>query len=309
MEDNMVFHKVEPFEVREGLYSVVFANCGATSFSISGNLSFLPENSLYLDRRLRLIPYVHAVFFVFMYLYLIVWALRILKIASSPGLFQHLFAFSVIASFVFHTCLGIFFWFLHYKGVDLRFLLTIASVSFALSRTLIYFLSAHAVQYPNEFRFGPYFVSSIIMSMVKVSDLVGITEFANRTTGQWNLGYGSPGCSEFMGICLLCIAIMGYVMVSESSADIESSMFFVFASAFLGYFQGSFAVLLMRLDQTVDDTRNVEWLPPVIEPLFYTILVIGNGRFWLQADRQGWERLHDGTVFGDLGVESALGWL
>jgi hypothetical protein len=84
-------------------------------------------------------------------------------------------------------------------------------------------------------------------------------------------------------------------------------MFLVFTNAFLGYFLGNLAIFLMRMGKTVDETRNMEWIPCALEPLFYTVLMIGNGRFWLQADRQGWEMLRDGS--GDLGIEAALGLL
>jgi hypothetical protein len=122
-----------------------------------------------------------------------------------------------------------------------------------------------------------------------------MADFDSRQTGDWNLGFGSRSYTQFLAISVFCGAI---VVWAARSPPLEAGntgkrrfLLLGFAGAFLAFFAGSIAVAFSRIGTTLDMVRNVEWVPFIIEPVFFALTMIVNGWFWSDFNPQGWQAL------------------
>jgi hypothetical protein len=279
------------------IFAIVLANCGPDPITVSGFFIVKPD-SHFLDRRLVLpIRLLLALTWASIF-YIFVWTFRLLRSNPKLATNHQLFILGACLSIVGSVFLTVFLWVWNIDHGKYHTLLVLAGVATAFSRIILYYLTIVGLQFPLELSGVPFFVTAVILSMIMVAENFGMADFDCRQTGEWNLGFGSRPYTQFLAISVFCAGVIVWVARSpppEAENSGKRKVLLVgFAGAFGLFFAASVAVAFARIGASLEMVRNVEWIPFVIEPLFFAVVVAVNGWFWIDFNPQGWEALDGG---------------
>jgi hypothetical protein len=291
-----------------GLYSLVLGNCGPSALAVSGSIAIRPTIS-FLDDRLIPLLRVFVAFSLLTTVYVLVWSFRLVAANPKIQLHHQLLVVAIVSAIVASLLLTAFLWVWDSSNHRISGMLIGAGIFAGTSRALLYYLTLVSLQWPADVSVRPFFVAGLILSMIMIAENYGITEFEARQSGEWNLGFGTPPCTQFLALSLFCLGLIIFAgrtpPPENASLEQRRMLLVIFSGGFFLYFGGSLLTAAVRIGASLIDTRDIEWVPFMIEPVFFLVTMFVNGWFWLHFNPQGWQAIDDDT--GELGVDPQNG--
>jgi hypothetical protein len=293
--------------VADDLLSVVLANCGSLPVTVSGFIHLTPQSG-FLDERLIFPVRILLGGLWAMVFYIMIWTFHLLRVTPKIAPLHQLFIGSVCLSSIGAILLVTFLWFWNIDHGKFHSLLIFSGISTAFSRVLMYYLTIVGLQFPAQVSPHAFYPSALILGLIMIAENFGIADFDARKSGEWNLGFGTPSYTQFLAISVFCIGMIVYGVIRRprESGTIAKRQFllFGFAFSFVMFFGLSLFTAMTRLGTSLVDVRNIEWIPFVIEPLFFMIATVCNGWFWMDFNPEGWQVLESGPDM-EVGAERA----
>ena len=274
------------------LRTFVFMNCGNSSTGLAGSIEFSPYERGHLDVRLMLLVKV-TLMFVFMFAAIVLGTPFVLSLQKGSTR-NYIFLGCAICG----ACGFLAEWgFLHLwnqRGRQMLLLLVVSGVFQGVSRVICAYLVILSLFYPMTISLFTCVITSVIASILYIVELLALTTFAERQDGTWMLGFGSPSCAIFLAITAVSVGtILFSSKVRSPGVSAAKSRQFVsmFALALCFYVGSSLATAISRYGLTLEQTRDLEWIPFALEPSFFFTTLLANGWFWYEVSPLGWEQL------------------
>ena len=293
--------KMEPNTV----YSVIFANCGPAEIPVEG---YIKLNSPFgkLDQRVYTICFMYTCIAIVLVSFLVIWGIMLFR--KIPKLaFQHQFIVATVALMVLESISTVMFfrsWNKDGEPSPVLFL-TIVVIRGFTQASLVYFIFS-GLQLPIDVPFPLFVVITLLFVYASYNEMDGIVDFSSRPYGRWAFGFGSTPMVSFaiytlVGMCIIIYS--GRIQPNENSdREKRKSLFIYYTLSFAMYFIFSCLLGLIRINMTLEQTKNFEWVPAVIQPVYFVLLTFVNGWFWIQYNPNGWESI-DVEGENDLGIE------
>ena len=274
------------------LYSVVLANCGEQPFRLTGHITIHPENG-YLDLRLTSSKYFSTFIFLFGAVFTVAWYMIIHK--KRPRLaVQHYFfigSSGFYAGFTFFLCL--LFWIWSLFGVTNILVTLFASICRAACICGLLYCTISGLQMPQEIKYTDFAAVVVILSISSFVEISGIEAINSRGTGRWLFGFGAVPFLDFLVITIASIVILVISVMKapeETSDDPKRKQFLIyFIASFAVYFLLSSVIAITTIGSSVTSGSSSYFLGFITCPVYLTLLLAANAKFWMEYNPNGWE--------------------